>query len=163
MPKAVSNTPPLLYLHRIDALGWLPRLFSEIWVPAAVADELREGRRLGYDVPDLPVLDWLQIVAHKHIPPKWLNMELGRGELSAMAIALENENQIVLLDDGLARRTAQAASLQVWGTLKILLEAKTQGITQTIEPWVNRLADAGLWFSDDLRKRILALAEESSG
>jgi hypothetical protein len=33
MPKAISNTSPLLYLHRIDVLDWLPMLFSEIWVP----------------------------------------------------------------------------------------------------------------------------------
>jgi hypothetical protein len=30
-----------------------------------------------------------------------------------------------------------------------------------IEPWIQRLADAGLWFSDDLRIRILPLAGEA--
>jgi predicted nucleic acid-binding protein len=74
---------------------------------------------------------------------------------------LENPDRIVLLDDALARRTAQAAGLHVWGTLKIMLEAKAYGITATIKPWVNRLADAGLWLSDDLRSRVLALAGES--
>jgi predicted nucleic acid-binding protein len=42
-----------------------------------------------------------------------------------MALALENPDRVVLLDDMLARRTAQAAGLQVWGTLKVLLEAKS--------------------------------------
>jgi hypothetical protein len=27
MPDAISNTSPLLYLHRIGAINWLPRLF----------------------------------------------------------------------------------------------------------------------------------------
>lgn len=36
-----------------------------------------------------------------------------------MALALENSDRVVLLDDMLARRTAQVAGLQVWGTLKV--------------------------------------------
>ena len=27
MPEAISNTSPLLYLYRIEALNWLPELF----------------------------------------------------------------------------------------------------------------------------------------
>lgn len=55
-PEAISNTSPLLYLYRIDGLNWLPKLFYSIWVPQAVADEFKEGRRRGYDVPDLALL-----------------------------------------------------------------------------------------------------------
>ena len=161
MPKAISNTSPLLYLHRIGALEWLPQLFDEFWTSAAVVAELQEGHRCGFDVPDLPLLPWVQIVEPRSIPAEWLALDLGDGELAAMAMARENPDRIVLLDDALARRTAQTAGLQVWGTLKIMLEAKAHGITATIKPWVERLADAGLWFSDDLRSRVLALAGES--
>jgi predicted nucleic acid-binding protein len=77
-----------------------------------------------------------------------------------MALALENSNRIVLLDDALARRIAQAAGLKVWGTLKILLEAKSHGLTETVAPLVNRLEAAGMWISGDIRKRVLALAGE---
>jgi predicted nucleic acid-binding protein len=52
MPKAISNTSPLLYLYRIATIDRLPELFDEVWIPAAVADELEEGRQKGYDVPD---------------------------------------------------------------------------------------------------------------
>jgi len=44
MPKAISNTSPLLYLYRAGVLGWLPELFSETWIPNAVVHELEEGR-----------------------------------------------------------------------------------------------------------------------
>ena len=60
----------------------------------------------------------------------------------------------------LARRTAQAAGLTVWGTLKVLLEAKAQGLTDKIEPIVDRLDDAGMWVSAEIRQRILVLADE---
>ena len=60
----------------------------------------------------------------------------------------------------LARRTAHAAGLQVWGTLKVLLEIKAQGLISEVEPYVNRLTDAGMWVSDDVKRRILLLAGE---
>jgi predicted nucleic acid-binding protein len=161
MPKAISNTSPLLYLHRIGALEWLPQLFDEIWTPTAVLAEFEEGRRYGFEVPDVTVLPWLRIVEPRSIPAEWLGLDLGRGELATMTVAMENPGRFVLLDDALARRTAQKAGLQVWGTLRIMLEAKSRGITPTIKPWVQRLAEAGLWFSDDLRTRVLALAGES--
>ena len=29
MPKAISNTSPLLYLYRVGAVDWLPKLFDD--------------------------------------------------------------------------------------------------------------------------------------
>lgn len=85
---------------------------------------------------------------------------MGAGESAVIALALENPQRVVLLDDALARRIAQAAGLQVWGTLKILLEAKSQGITDQITPCIEHLVSAGLWMSEDVRDRILRLAKE---
>lgn len=88
-------------------------------------------------------------------------MDLGAGELAAMALALENRDSVVLLDDMLARRTAQAAGLQVWGTLKVLLEAKLNGLVDKIEPFVSHLNDSGMWVTEEIKQRILILAGES--
>jgi predicted nucleic acid-binding protein len=161
MPEAISNTSPLVYLFRIGALEWLPLLFTEIWVPSAVVAELREGRRLGYDVPDLGLHPWLEVVEPRATPSEWLALDLGPGELAAMALGLENPGRTVLLDDLLARRTAHAAGLTVWGTLKILLAAKERDLTPRIEPFVDQLALKGMWLSAGIRQRILALAGES--
>ncbi len=160
MRRAISNTSPLLYLYRISVLDWLPQLFGEIWIPRAVALELEEGQQRGYDVLNPSSYNWLQVVEPMHTPSEWLALDLGAGELAAMALALENPSHIILLDDGLARRTAHAAGLQVWGTLKVLLEAKSEGLTERVEPLVDRLAGAGLWISDDIRHRVLAIAGE---
>ncbi|MUG99194.1 DUF3368 domain-containing protein [Scytonema sp. UIC 10036] len=160
MLKAISNTSPLLYLYRIESLHWLPELFGEIWIPDSVVFELHEGRQKGYDVPNPKNYHWLQLRQPRSTPSEWLSLDLGAGELAAMALALENPECVVLLDDALARRIAQAAGLQVWGTLKILLEAKSQGLTETIKPFVARLSNAGMWLSEDIRRRVLALANE---
>lgn len=161
MLKAVSNTSPLLYLYRIGGIEWLPQLFDEIWTPEAVKNELQAGRSKGYDVPDPDDYSWLSVVNPKSAPSEWLALDLGMGEIAAMALALENRDRVVLLDDMLARRTAQAAGLQVWGTLKILLEAKSHGIIDEVEPYVSKLSDSGMWVSAEIKERILKLAGES--
>jgi predicted nucleic acid-binding protein len=160
MPKAISNTSPLLYLYRTGAMEWLPLLFDEVWIPDAIVAELQEGRRRGYDVPDPKGHDWIRIVIPRSVPSEWLILDLGQGELEAMALALENPRCIVLLDDALARRIALAAGLEVWGTLRVLLEAKTQGITGEVGPLITRLEDSGMWISGRIKERILVLANE---
>jgi hypothetical protein len=161
MPDAISNTSPLLYLYRIGAIGWLTKLFDEVWIPEAVKNKLAAGRSKGYDVPDVDDLNWINIIDPKSMPSEWLVLDLGLGEIAAMALALENPGRIILLDDMLARRTAQGAGLQVWGTLKVLLEAKSQGLVDKIEPYLTNLSEAGMWVSADVRQRILVLARES--
>jgi hypothetical protein len=159
--KAISNTSPLLYLYRIGGIQWLLRLFSEIWVPEAVKNELQEGQRKGYDVPNLDDYLWLNIVNPKSTPSEWLTLDLGTGEIAVMALALENPDKVILLDGALARRIAQAAGLQVWGTLKILLEAKSQRIINSVGPYISKLRASGIWISAEVEKRILRLADES--
>jgi predicted nucleic acid-binding protein len=160
MPKAISNTSPLLYLYRVGAIDWLPRLFDEVWTTQAVRAELLAGAAKGYEVPDLAGYPWLRIVDPQAMPSEWLALDLGTGELSAMALALENPGHVILLDDMLARRTASAAGLSVWGTLKVLLEAKSSGLTDRLEPIVDRLHEAGMWISPGVKRRILDLAGE---
>lgn len=161
MLKAISNTSPLLYLYRIGGIEWLPRLFNEIWIPDTVKNELQAGRGKGYDVPNPDDYSWLKVVNPKSSPSEWLAVDLGAGEIAVLALALENPERLVLLNDMLARRSAQAAGLQVWGTLKVLLEAKSHGIIEKVEPYVSKLGDSGMWISVKIKERILKLAGES--
>jgi predicted nucleic acid-binding protein len=128
--------------------------------PRAVIDEVSEGQKRGYDVPLLKSYEWLKVIKSSSVPSDWLSLDLGAGELETMALALENPERVAILDDALARRIAQAAGLNVWGTLKVLLEAKEQGITKSISPHVEQLKSSGMWISEDIRLRIFALAGE---
>jgi len=161
LPEAISNTSPLLYLYRIEVLDWLPQLFTEVWIPNAVVLELKAGQKKGYDVPIPSSYPWLQVVEPGSTPSDWQALDLGSGELAAMALAAEHPTKLVLLDDNLARRAVHAYGLQVWGTLKILLEAKSRGLTESIRPLVYRLGNAGMWLSPDILQRVLTLADES--
>lgn len=79
MPEAISNTSPLLYLHRAGVLDWIPRLFDRVWVPSAVVLELNEGKAKGYDVPELNQCAWTQIVEFSTVPSEWFALDLGAG------------------------------------------------------------------------------------
>ncbi len=157
---AISNTSPLLYLYRAGGLEWLPQLFGQIWAPTAVTAELETGMKRGYEVPIAAHYEWLRIVDPKNVPSQWLSLDLGAGELAALALALENPTHLVLLDDLLARRTGQAAGLTVWGTLRIVLEAKSHKLIDQAEPIVTQLQRSGMWISPQVKQRILALAKE---
>jgi predicted nucleic acid-binding protein len=141
-------------------LELLPKIFSEIWTTNAVVLELKEGQKQGFDVPIIQDYDWLKIVNPRFTPSEWLALDLGPGELATMALALENPDFVVILDDSLARNTAHAADLEVWGTLKMLLEGKKQGLIEKIQPLLHDLKEAGMWLSQDIIQRILFLAGE---
>lgn len=160
MPEAIVNTSPLVYLYRIGALDWLHRLFDEVWVPLAVVQELEEGRQKGHQVPQVTGYTWLRVVKPQTVISEWLATDLGPGEVSVIALGLENPGRIVLLDDARARRIATAAGLQVWGTLRVILEAKASGLIDRVAPVVDQLRESGMWISEDIRRRILVLAGE---
>jgi predicted nucleic acid-binding protein len=148
MAKAITNTSPLQYLYRAGILDWLPQLFEEVWTTTAVQQELYEGEQRGYEVPKLDEYEWLELHDPRHLPSQWLVTQLGAGELSVMALALEEPEVVVILDDALARRTAQAAGLHVWGTLRVLLEGKTVGLCSHVGPVLNQLQTSGMWLSE---------------
>ena len=127
----------------------------------AVQQELSEGMRRGYDVPDPQHYEWLVVTDPRSVPSQWLNVDLGAGELAVLALALEHAECTVLLDDGQARRIAQAAGLDVWGTLRVLVEAKSRGLIERVVTHVDRLEGAGMWMSTAIRRRVLALAGEN--
>jgi predicted nucleic acid-binding protein len=159
--RATCSVSPIIFLYRIGALEWLPKIFDEIWMPSEVLDDLLEARFIGYDVPSPFNLPWVQYQDPQlTIPAAWMSLDLSSGEVAAMSLAFENPNCIVLLDEPLGRRAAKAVGIQYWGTLKILLEAKQRGLTDRITPYVDRLGKTGLWIMGDTRRRILHLAGE---
>ena len=161
MHRATCSISPIVFLYRIGALDGLPELFDEVWMPSVVLDDLLEARFSGYDVPSPFNLPWMEYADPQvTIPGAWVALDLSSGEVAAMSLAFENRDCIVLLDEPIGRRAASLVGIQYWGTLKILLEAKSRGLTDTIAPYVDRLGMTGLWIVGETRQRILKLAGE---
>ncbi len=163
MSNAACSVSPILYLYRIGALDWLPRLFDEVWMPTAVLEDLLEARFIGLDVPSPFDLPWVKYEDPQlTVPSAWMSLELSSGEVAAMSLVFENADCVVLLDDPLARRAGHAVGITCWGTLKIMLEAKKRGLVAEITPYVDRLASSSMLLSPENRQRILALAGEDT-
>jgi uncharacterized protein len=160
--EVVSNTSPLQYLHQLSLLELLPRLVGGVLVPPAVLEELEAGRRLGINVPDLSACPWVEVrrPAAKRIAV--FPYDLGAGESESLHLALEMPNSVVLLDDGLARRTAEMLKLRFTGTLGILLDAKRVGMIPRLSPFVVQLEELGFRLSARTKEAVLRLAKELS-
>jgi len=162
MAKATCSISPIINLHRIGALDFLPQLFDEIWMPSVVMEDLLDARFIGYNVPSPFDLPWMQYQDPElTIPSIWIALDLSSGEVAAIALAFENRNYTVLLDEPIGRRAAGAVGLQYMGTLQVLLEAKVRGLTTSIIPYVKGLQQSGMWMSEEIVQRVLKLAGET--
>ncbi len=159
MREAVSNTSPLLYLHQIGSLDLLERLYGKLLVPEGVATELSAGKLLGYDVPDLRRLSWIEIVQVPNVDVLALVTDLGIGEREAIALAKQS-NLLALLDDALARRHATLLGIRFTGTIGLLIKAKRVGFVQSISPLIDRLTTLGFHLAPQTRDTALRLADE---
>ncbi|MGO8691435.1 MAG: DUF3368 domain-containing protein [Thermoguttaceae bacterium] len=163
MPEILCNTSPLQYLHQIDAMRVLKAIAGRIVVPPAVAEEIAVGRRLGLDLPDLALLDWVALRRPASTAALPLVTDLGRGESEVLALALETPGSISILDDALARRFAQALGIKITGTLGILLDAKKAGLVDAVAPLLDRLQDRGFRLATATRAAVLRQAGELAG
>ena len=90
-----------------------------------------------------------------------LQRDLDPGEAESIALALELNADLVLLDEYEGRRAAQRLGLRVVGVLGVLLEAKHRRMLMTIRPHLDALRQtAGFYLGDAVYERALALADE---
>ncbi|MEA2560727.1 MAG: hypothetical protein QOH06_2231 [Acidobacteriota bacterium] len=160
MPEVIANTSPIQYLFQLGILDLLPELYGEVFVPEGVILELRSGVNRGVLLPDLDSLSWLRIRKARSAAVLPLAAGLGAGEREVLALALEIEDSLVILDDSLARRFAQRLSLPLTGTLGLLLKAKQRRRVESVKPYLDRLESLGFRLDSSTRSNVLALAQE---
>ncbi len=161
MPESVIvDTSPIFYLHRLNCLDILRKLYDRIIVPQAVADELEAGKMAGEDVPEIGEYGWITV---KDVCiPAFINIipDLGQGEAEVLALACEEKEALVILDDSLARRIADLQEFKLTGTAGILIKAKTKKHITEVKPLLNKLKDSGFYLTDNLMSDILKIADE---
>ena len=161
MPDLViCNTSPLLYLHGLQHLTLLEKLYTRIVVPEAVVKELEAGRRQGEDVPMIVGCEWIEIRSVRVPQLLELTADFGPGEVEVLALALEEKGSLIIVDDRLAREFARVRGLRITGTAGVLLRAKQQGHIPAVRPLLDTLIELDFWLSDDVRNRILKLSGE---
>jgi uncharacterized protein len=160
MPEVIVDTSPLQYLHQLGLLDLLPDFYGEILIPESVVREIAAGRALGVALPELNTLPWIKVRKVVGLAVLPLVSDLGAGEREVLALALEADQPLVVLDDALARRVARRLDLDLTGTLGLLLKAKKAGRIARLEPLLDRLEALNFRLDPDTRLSVLRLAGE---
>ena len=146
MPESrvvISNTSALVYLHHIHRLDFLWHLYGQVCITRQVLAELAAG---GTTMPSLDALDWIDVREVRIPEALKLLADLGAGEASVIALALEvGPSALVLLDDRLGRRIAALNDLTFTGTAGVLVQAKRRGLIPAVKPLLENLVELGFY------------------
>ena len=146
----ISDASCLIALTNIKRLDILKQLFNEIIITPEVSSEY-----------NLSLPEWIVIadVKNKNKIAEARKNNLGIGESSSIALAMEIENAVLILDDDRARNFARKNGLAITGTLTIIGSACDLGYIESYEDTCEDLRRVNFRFSNkvqnEVRKNIL--------
>lgn len=151
MPKTIiSDTSCLIILSNIGELQLLQKLYGQVFTTVEIAQEFGEI---------LP--EWIVIKGAADIhKQQLLELQIDKGESSAIALALEMSNSTLILDDNKARKIANQLGLHVTGTIGIIVRAKLNGIIPSIRPILEKIRQTNFRLSVEVEILALKAAQE---
>lgn len=151
MPKTIiSDTSCFILLDKIDELALLNKVYGEITTTPEIATEF------GFELPS-----WVSIrPALDKGKQALLALHVDYGEASALALALETEDSILVLDDNKARKMADRLRMKYTGTLGVIIRAKLAGYIPSIRPILGKIKKTNFRISPELESLALKEAEE---
>ena len=146
----ISDTSTLILFHKINELNLLQKVYGELITTSEVAIEFGEN---------LP--DWISVV--DVIDKKYqlfLETQVYKGEASAIALASEFDNVLLLLDDLKARKLAMKLNFKITGTLGIIHKAKQMELIEFVKPIIDKLLNTDFRIADNIVNEILSQNKE---
>ena len=146
----ISDTSCLIILSKINELDLLKNVYENIVTTTDIMAEFGEI---------LP--DWIDVQNVKDLhKQQLLEMQIDKGESSAIALALENDNSTVILDDYKARKVAHLLGINYTGTIGVIVKAKLSGIIPSIKPVLEKNKQTNFRISTELEITALKEANE---
>jgi predicted nucleic acid-binding protein len=147
MPKVViSDASCLIILSKIGELDLLHLLYSQVYITPEIKSEFGES---------LPNWIIVETVRDKEYQ-KSLETKLDIGEASAIALAIEKIDSLVILDDLKARKVATELNLVFTGTLGVISKAKEQGYCDKIKPIIQKILQTNFRISRQVLNALLS-------
>jgi predicted nucleic acid-binding protein len=163
MPIA-SNTSPILNLSIIGKLDLLQKQFDEVKIPPAVLDELKLDSKFpgGDQIQQAIDQGWLEVVQFRNNEvAQVLARELDLGEAEAIALALEIDSHMILMDEHEGRQIAKSLGLSPIGVLGVFLHEKKDNNSFSVTQEMDNLRQqAGFFIAEKLYHRVIDLAGE---
>jgi len=153
----VSDSSPLIGLASISQLELLHQLYGDVLVPEAVWQEVvikGAGRPGALTVANA---DWIHrgSVANRELS-RALQRDLGAGEAEAIALAVEVQADLLVMDDPLGRDMARHLDLKFVGLVGVLIEAQHKGLIGEVRCYLDELRRGGFRIKEALYQRVLA-------
>lgn len=158
-----ENCRRFIASHRFchfEPIGLLPRVFSKIYIPQAVYDEV--------SIWSKPYSQKLRRFSKKRVETvqnqiavQLLKKDVDFGEAEAIILALEKGIENLLIDDPKGRKIAQSQGLHPIGSIGVLLQAKKAGLIQEIKPSLDNLIANKFRIGKSLYNKALKLAGEN--
>lgn len=146
----ISDTSCFIILAKIGKMDLLENVYGEIVTTVEIANEFGET---------LP--SWVEIVSVKDkLRQQLLEMQIDKGESSAIALALETPESTIILDDYKARKVANQLGLTFTGTLGVIIKAKLSGKIDSIKPLLEKIKETDFRISPEIEKEALKEAGE---
>jgi predicted nucleic acid-binding protein len=147
----ISDTSCLILLDKIGKLEILTQLYGEVIITKEIA------LKFGQSLP------WWCIIRHplNEIAKEVIEASLDPGESSAIALALELDDCLLIIDDLKGRKIANHLGLTITGTLGVLAEAKTRGIIPSLKAVLHEIKKSNFRITQQLEQQLLDSVGES--
>lgn len=142
MLEVISNTSCLIVLDNLALLDLLRQLYGNITISREVSEEFGGSLPSWINVKDVQNRKIINI----------LNEIVDLGEAGTIALAMECNNHLIILDDNKARHLVNKLGLKYTGTIGVLIKSYQKGLITSIKDIAIRLKQNGFRLSDDLYK-----------
>ncbi len=161
----ISDTSTITNLAAIDHLKLLPQLYNQVTIPEAVYRELADVDPPVPGTLEAQTADWLKVrkVINREAVERLQNeVRLDPGESEAIALALELNANLLLIDERRGRAEADRLGVKITGLLGILVEAKQRSLIVAVKPLIDALiATSDFRVSLALYNQILDIVGET--
>ena len=160
----ISDTSVITNLAAIQHLQLLPQLYERVIIPEAVYRELADINPPVPGTLEVQFASWLEVkqVFNREVVERLQDeVSLDSGESEAIALALELNADLLLIDERRGRAEANRLGLRITGLLGILVEAKHQNLIVAVKPLMDALiATSEFRVSLALYNQILEMVDE---
>jgi len=155
----VSDAGPIISFSRANRIELLRDVLTTLIIPSAVYNEIvTEGK------PEAPMIRqqaWIKVQRlQDQTLIAQLRPKLHIGESEALALAWELSLPL-LVDEKEARKEAFRIGIQFFGSMRVLKEAKRQGLVEKIKPILDELISSGTYIGSSLYREFLTRMDES--